>query len=91
MHVEARLQVEDRLPVLDRDDASGGERLAVADAVDLVEDRRVRVAGTQEVRVERVDVARRPDLGIVLDSASCSDERLSGDLSSEHALALLVG
>jgi hypothetical protein len=38
-----------------------------------------------------VDVARRPDLGIVVDSASGGDERLSGDLSSEHALALLVG
>ncbi len=91
VHVEARLQVEDRFPVLDRDDAARGERLAVADAVDLVQDRRVRVAGAQEVPVERVDVARRPDLGTVVDGASGSDECLPRDLSTEHALTLLVG
>ena len=48
------LQVEDRLAVLDGDDAAGGERLAVADAVDLVEDRHGRVARAQEVGVQRV-------------------------------------
>ena len=56
-HLEARLQVEDRLPVLDGDHPAGGEGAAVADAVDLVEDRHVRVAGPQEVGVERVDAA----------------------------------
>ena len=54
-HVEARLQVEDRTAVLDRDHAAGDEALAVADPVDLVQDRDRRVAGTQEVRVQRVD------------------------------------
>ena len=38
-HVEAGLQVEDRPPVLDRHHTAGGEALAVADAVDVVEDR----------------------------------------------------
>jgi hypothetical protein len=33
---------------LDRDDASGGERLAVADAVDLVEDRRLGSPGRRK-------------------------------------------
>ncbi len=65
--------------------------LAVADAVDLVHDRRGRIAGAQEVRVQRVHVA----LGFALadgffDSAAGGDERLAGDLSAENALALLV-
>ena len=66
VHVEARLQVEDRLAVLDRDDASGGERLAVADAVDLVEDRRVsgrRVAGSTRGASGRSAAARPRDRG----------------------------
>ncbi len=91
VHVEAGLQVEDRLAVLDRDHAPGGERLAVADAVDLIEDRRVRVSSAQEVRVQRVDEARRPIVGLVLDCARRGDQRLPGDLSPEHSLTLLVG
>ena len=54
-HLEAGLQVEDGLAVLDGDHTSGGEGAAVADAVDLVEDRHVRVAGAEEVGVQRVD------------------------------------
>jgi hypothetical protein len=34
------------------DYATGGERPSVANAVDLIEDRRVRIAGPQEVRVQ---------------------------------------
>ena len=52
-----RLEVEDRPAVLDGDDAAGGEAAAVADPVDLVEDRHRRVARAQEVGVERVHVA----------------------------------
>ena len=59
--------------------------LAVADAVHLVEDRHGRVAGAQEVRVQRVHVAAR------LHRASGGDERLAGHLAAEHALAVLVG
>ena len=47
--------------------------------------------GAQEVRVQRVDEARRPIVGLVLDCARRGDQRLAGDLSAEHPLALLVG
>ena len=80
---EGGRQVEDGPPVLDGDDAAGGEGLPVADAVDLVEDRHGRVARPQEVRVERVHVA-------VLDGAARRHERLPGHLPAEDALALLV-
>ena len=82
-HVERRRQVEDRLAVLDRDDAARREAAAVTDAVDVVDDRHARVAGSQEVRVERV---HEP----VLDRATRGDQRLPGDLAAEHALAVLV-
>ena len=49
-----RLQVEDRPAVLDRHHPAGREAPAVADAVDLVEDRHGRIAGAQEVGVQRV-------------------------------------
>ena len=84
--VEAGLQVEDRLAVLDRHDAAGGEAAAVADAVDLVEDRHGRVAGPQEVGVQRVH-----EPAAFVDRAGGGDERLAGHLAAEHALAVLVG
>ena len=83
--MEAGLQVEDRLAVLDRDDAAGGEAAAVAQPVDVVEDRRFRVAGTKEVGVQRVHEAER-----VLDRSGGRDEGLAGDLTAEHALAVLL-
>ena len=84
--VEAGLQVEDRPAVLDGDDAAGGEAAAVADPVDLVEDRHRRVAGAQEVGVQRVDQAAR-----LVDRAGRGDQRLPGHLAAEHPLAVLVG
>ena len=84
--VEAGLQVEDRATVLDRDDSSGGEAATVAQAVDLVEDRYARVARSEEVRVQRMDVPA----GFV-DRAGRRDERLAGDLAPEHPLAVFVG
>ena len=79
-----RPHVEDGPAVLDGDDPPGGERAAVADAVHLVEDRDRRVAGAQEVRVQRVHPA-------VLDGAPGRHEGLPGHLAAEDALALLVG
>ena len=84
--VEAGLQVEDRPAVLDGDDPAGGEAAPVADPVDLVQDRHRRVAGAQEVGVQRVDEAVR-----LVDRAGRGDERLAGDLAAEHPLAVLVG
>ena len=82
--VEGGRQVEDGPAVLHGHDAPGGERPAVADPVDLVEDGDGRVAGPQEVRVQRVDPA-------VLDRAPGRHQRLPGHLAAEHPLALLVG
>ena len=84
--VEPGLQVEDGLAVLDGDDPPGGEAPAVADAVDLVEDRHRRVARAQEVGVQRVHQAAR-----VVDRACRGDQRLAGHLPAEHPLAALVG
>ncbi len=82
--VEAGLQVEDRLAVLDRDDTSRGEAAAVADPVDLVHDRHERVARPEEVGVQRVDEPLR------FDGACRRHQRLTGDLTAEHPLALLL-
>jgi len=76
--VEGALQVEDRLAVLDRNDAARRERLAVTNPVDLVEDRIVWVARAQEVGVERVDES-------LLDGAPGRNERLRRDLAAEDA------
>jgi hypothetical protein len=84
-HLEAGRQVEDRLAVLDRDDPPRGERAAVAHPLDLVEDRHRRIAGAQEVGVQRVDVAGR-----VVDRPCRRHQRLAGHLAPEDALALLL-
>ena len=57
LDLEGRGHVEDRLSVLDADDAPGGEALAVPDAVDVEQDRSLGVAAAQEVGVDRVQVA----------------------------------
>ena len=67
------------LAVLDRDHAPRGEALAVADAVDVVDDRHLRIAGQQEIGVQRM---RRP----ALDGAGGGDQRLADHLAAEHAL-----
>ena len=77
--VERRRQVEDRLAVLDRDHTPRREAAAVADAVDVVDDRHPRVARPQEVGVQRVHVA-------VVDGPSRRDQRLPRDLPAEHPL-----
>ena len=82
--VERRRQVEDGPAVLDGHHPPGGEDPAVADAVDLVEHGHVRVAGPQEVGVQRVGPAD-------LDGAAGGHEGLGGHLAAEDALALLVG
>ena len=71
--------MEDRLPVLDGDDAARGEGAAVADPVDGVDDRRARVPGAQEVRVQGVGGP------VVGDGASGGDERLGRHLAAEDA------
>ena len=82
--VERGRQVEDGPPVLNGHHPPGGEGPAVANPVDLVEDRDVGVAGAQEVRVQRVDLA-------VLDGPPGRDQGLPRHLPAEDPLALLVG
>ena len=82
--LEGGLEIEDGPPVLDGDHAAGGERAPVADPVHLVEDGHGRVAGPEEVGVQRVHLA-------VFDGAPGGHERLAGHLAAEDALAVLVG
>ncbi len=76
--LKRRGEVEDGLAVLHRDDASGGETSAIADGVDHVDDRMLRVAGAQEVPVQAV---HRAPFG---DGLLGGGERLSEHLSPEH-------
>ena len=82
-HLERRRHVEDRLAVLDRDDAAVAEALAVARELDLVDDRRIDVARHEEVRVQRVHVA-------ILDGVARGRQRLAEHLAAEHARAAQV-
>ena len=72
---------EDGLPVLDGDDPPGGEALAVADAVDLVDDRHLGVARQQKIGVQRMRRARRH-----VDGAAGRHQRLPHHLAAEHPL-----
>src|SRR5581483_11131808 len=78
--VERHQHGKDRVTVLARGDVAGGEALAVADAVDVVDDRNFRIARQQEIGVHGM---RRP-AGI--DGAHGGDQRLADDLAAEHAL-----
>ena len=82
--VERRRQIEDRPAVLDRDDAPGREAAAVADAVDLVDDRDRGSPGRRKYACSECTSPRstvRP----------AAIERLPRDLAAEHPLAVLVG
>ena len=68
------------MAVLARGDAPRGEALAVADAVDVVDDRHLGIARQQEIGVHRM---RRP---AGLDRAHRGDQRLADHLAAEHAL-----
>src|SRR5438445_16206 len=81
--VERHQEIKDSPPVLHRDHPPHDERAPVADAVDLEEDKHPRVAGAEEVRVQRVHAPP-------LHSAPRRHQRLPGDLPAEHLLPLLV-
>ena len=67
------------MAMLDRHHAAGGEALAVANAVDLVDDRHLGIAGQQEVGVHRM---RRS----AVDRPGGGDQRLADHLPAEHTL-----
>ena len=81
-HLEVGGHEVDRVAVLARDDAPGRERPAVPQPLDVVDDRHRRVAGPQEVRVQRVHVA------VLGHGADARDQGLGGHLAAEHPLAV---
>ncbi len=72
------------MAVLDRDHAARDEALAVADAVDLVDDGDAGVAGAQEIGVQRMRLA------VGLDGARGGDQRLPDDLTAENPLPTIL-
>ena len=84
--MKAGLQVKNGLTVLNGDDAASREALAIADAVDVVQNGRSGVAWTQEIGMQRVHSAIT-----VVDSAGGGHEGLTGHLSTENALAIFLG
>src|SRR5690554_7639937 len=55
--VEGGTAKEDRTPFLNGGDAAGGETATIAHGIDLINYRAMRIAGTQEVTMQRVGVA----------------------------------
>src|SRR5215831_10055464 len=70
---------EDRVAMLDRGDAPGRVALAVAQPLDLVDDRNLRVARQDEIAMDRM---RQPPL----DGAARRHHRLPDHLAAEHPL-----
>ncbi len=77
--VERRRQLEDRLVLLERHDAAGGEGPAVADAIDHEVHGDADLARAQEVRVQGVDVQLGPD------RVARRPKRLARNLPAEQA------
>ena len=77
-------EVEDLPAVLDRDHPAGGEAAAVAGAVDLVDHRDRRVAGMDEIGVDRM-------AGHALDRLVGRAQRLGDDVAAVDAHVILVG
>ncbi|MGY4366733.1 hypothetical protein ACVW1A_002798 [Bradyrhizobium sp. LB1.3] len=75
---------EDRVAVLDRGDAARRVALAVAQALDLVDDRDLRIARQDEIAVQRM---RQP----ALHGAAGRNHRLSDHLAAEHPLPAGLG
>ena len=75
------------MAVLNRDDTPSGKALAVADAVDLIDDWDFGVAWEQKIGVQRV----RRGLVRVFDSAAGGDQRLTDHLAAENTLPARLG
>ncbi len=81
-HLERGPHRKNRLAVLDRIDAPRRKTLAVADAVGVEDDGDERIAGQDEIGVQRM---RRATHG-----ARRGDERLRDHLAPEHALPTVL-
>jgi hypothetical protein len=75
---------EDRAAVLDRDDTPRREAAAIADSIDFVEDRDFRVARSEKITLQRMDVT-------IFDCAIRGDQSLTDDLPTEYPLGALLG
>ena len=83
--MEGAGHVEDLLAVLDGDDAPRRETAAIAGTVDLIDDRDLRVAGADEIGVERM---AQP----LFHGAVGRHQGLGDHLAPENALAgFLIG
>jgi hypothetical protein len=56
-NLERGSEIEDLLSMLDRHHAPSGETFAVAGTIHFIEDRNPRIAGTQEISVQRMTMA----------------------------------
>ena len=83
-HLERTGEIENLLTVLDRGHPPGGETLAVARAIDLIEDRHGRVARPDEIAVHRV-------AGPILDRLIGREKRLRDHMAAEDSRAPILG
>ncbi len=79
--------MEDRLASLYGRDPASGKRLPVPDAVHLVENRDLRIPGTEKIGVKGVH--RTPGPGAIVNCPPRRDQRLSRDLPTEDAQPVL--
>ena len=70
--------------MLDRDDTTGGKTLTVTNPIHFVEDRRLGIARSQKVTLERVGVATN-------NGATGGHQRLAHHLPAEHPLRAFLG
>ena len=77
--MKRRREMEDGLAMLNGRDASAGEAPTVPRPVHEEHDRRLEIAGAQEVAVYRVGLTR------LIHGAPCGHERLREHLPAEHA------
>jgi hypothetical protein len=77
---------ENGVTVLDRHHAPRRKTAAVADAVDLVDDRNLGIAAEQKVGVQRMRRAQRQ----IFDRAAGRHQRLADHLAAEHPLPAVL-
>jgi hypothetical protein len=84
--VKRRLQVENDLAMLNGNYAASGETTPIAEAVYFVQNGFARVSGSQEICMERMNLA----IGLV-DCACGRYEGLTSNLTTKDPLAIFIG
>jgi hypothetical protein len=75
---------ENRAAVLDGNDSACGKAASIANSIDFVEDRDLRVTRPEEITLQRMNLA-------IFDRSIRRDEGLTNDLSAKDALGTLLG